>query len=77
MIFTLKYLFGSVHVSKEAAEFAVALDRNLQSPVMRRRIGPICATMKGSAAILDRLEKHLGPSGADRFIEEHFPIPKS
>ena len=76
MKWNLNFLGGTASVSREAAEFAIALDRLLQSHAARSHVRPMIAAIKTSADGLDQLEKAVGRAKANEMIAQLFPTAK-
>ena len=71
----LLFPFGSVKVSKEAADLAVAFDKLQRNATVARQIAPMVAILTSSAATLEAVERSAGRARLNELITQTFLQP--
>lgn len=73
MKFELFFSGKSVHVSREARDFALVIDRLQKFPTLFKRLETLLQTVKKGVEDSEALEKQFGRAAVEAVIEKSFP----
>ena len=70
----LKFPFGrKEHISNDSAELAIAVDRMSKHPDLARQLAPAIAAIKGSANLIELVERMSGRTRLNELVKAQFP----